>query len=92
MSKPASEHGSEPVLITSQCSLKIHLNVIPLPSTSHLPSGHLPISFLTKILYAFFVCPIPATCPAHPVSHYHIPEEVDLSLRHRESLKSRTFC
>ena len=55
---------------------QIHFNIV-LPSVPWPPSRPFPSGFPTKTLYAFLVCSIRATCPAH--LRFMIPNYV----RHR---------
>jgi len=52
-----------PISLRSILTLPSHLHL-------HLPSGLFPWSFLIKILYAFLISPMHATCPT--ISYYFI--------------------
>jgi len=53
-----------PIHTLPKYSFKIHFNII-LPPTPDLPSGFFPSPFPTKILHAFLLCPMYATCSYH---------------------------
>jgi hypothetical protein len=43
----------------------IHSNIIFTSTSPGFPSGSFPSRYPTKVLYAFLVCPVHATCPSH---------------------------
>jgi hypothetical protein len=61
--QPASGPYPEPVHTFPPYFPKIHFNII-LPSTPTSSSDLFPLGFPTKILYALYISPTRATCPA----------------------------